>query len=156
MLHRSKGQALSVVQDDFNEKVKRLVVDSPRTYHEVTNYLQEVAPELCNRVDLYEKRTPIFDEYKIEKEIDNILCKRVPLHNGGSLVIEQTEALVSIDVNGGHSMFGQGTSQEKAILEVNLEAAKQIARELRLRDIGGIIVVDFIDMTDDTNKKTSF
>ncbi|XP_015696063.1 ribonuclease E/G-like protein, chloroplastic isoform X2 [Oryza brachyantha] len=156
ILHRSKGQALSVVQDDFNEKVKRLVVDSPRTYHEVTSYLQEVAPELCNRVDLYEKRTPIFDEYKIEKEIDNILCKRVPLHNGGSLVIEQTEALVSIDVNGGHSMFGQGTSQERAILEVNLEAAKQIARELRLRDIGGIIVVDFIDMTDDTNKRLVF
>ncbi|GJN35169.1 hypothetical protein PR202_gb23916 [Eleusine coracana subsp. coracana] len=77
----------------------------------------------------------------------------VPLQNGGSLVIEQTEALVSIDVNGGHSMFGQGTSQEKAILEVNLEAAKQIARELRLRDIGGIIVVDFIDMTDDSNKR---
>ncbi|KAK8450926.1 hypothetical protein SEVIR_6G122200v4 [Setaria viridis] len=153
MLHRAKGQALSVVQDDFNEKVKRLVVDSPRTYHEVTSYLQEVAPELCSRVDLYEKRKPIFDEYNIEKEIDNILCKRVPLQNGGSLVIEQTEALVSIDVNGGHSMFGQGTSQEKAILEVNLEAAKQIARELRLRDIGGIIVVDFIDMTDDSNKR---
>lgn len=153
MLHRSKGQALSIVQDDFNEKVKRLVVDSPRTYHEVTSYLQEVAPELCNRVDLYEKRTPIFDEYKIEKEIDNILCKRVVLQNGGSLIIEQTEALVSIDVNGGHSMFGQGTSQENAILEVNLEAAKQIARELRLRDIGGIIVVDFIDMTDESNKR---
>ncbi|CAM0911446.1 unnamed protein product [Alopecurus aequalis] len=153
MLYRSKGQALSIVQDDFNEKVKRLVVDSPRTYHEVTSYLQEVAPELCNRVDLYEKTTPIFDEYKIEKEIDNILCKRVVLQNGGSLIIEQTEALVSIDVNGGHSMFGQGTSQEKAILDVNLEAAKQIARELRLRDIGGIIVVDFIDMTDDSNKK---
>ncbi|VAI87385.1 unnamed protein product [Triticum turgidum subsp. durum] len=153
MLYRSKGQALSIVQDDFNEKVKRLVVDSPRTYHEVTGYLQEVAPELCNRVDLYEKRTPIFDEFKIEKEIDNILCKRVVLQNGGSLIIEQTEALVSIDVNGGHSMFGQGTSQEKAILDVNLEAAKQIARELRLRDIGGIIVVDFIDMTDDSNKR---
>ncbi|KAM3190740.1 hypothetical protein ACQJBY_068635 [Aegilops geniculata] len=153
MLYRSKGQALSIVQDDFNEKVKRLVVDSPRTYHEVTGYLQEVAPELCNRVDLYEKRIPIFDEYKIEKEIDNILCKRVVLQNGGSLIIEQTEALVSIDVNGGHSMFGQGTSQEKAILDVNLEAAKQIARELRLRDIGGIIVVDFIDMTDDSNKR---
>ncbi|XP_020402250.1 ribonuclease E/G-like protein, chloroplastic [Zea mays] len=153
MLHRAKGQTLSVVQDDFNEKVKRLVVDSPRTYHEVTSYLEEVAPELYSRVELYEKRKPIFDEYNIEKEIDNILCKRVPLNNGGSLVIEQTEALVSVDVNGGHSMFGQGTSQEKAILEVNLEAAKQIARELRLRDIGGIIIVDFIDMSDDSNKK---
>ncbi|XP_066312526.1 ribonuclease E/G-like protein, chloroplastic isoform X2 [Miscanthus floridulus] len=153
MLHRAKGQTLSVVQDDFNEKVKRLAVDSPRTYHEVTSYLQEVAPELCSRVELYEKRKPIFDVYNIEKEIDSILFKRVPLCNGGSLVIEQTEALVSVDVNGGHSMFGQGTSQEKAILEVNLEAAKQIARELRLRDIGGIIIVDFIDMSDDSNKR---
>ncbi|XP_058114849.1 ribonuclease E/G-like protein, chloroplastic isoform X4 [Magnolia sinica] len=133
--------------------VKSMVVDSPRTYHEVTNYLQEIAPDLCDRVELYDKRIPIFDEYGIEEEINNILSKRVPLSNGGSLVIEQTEALVSIDVNGGHGMLGQGTSQEKAVLDVNLAAAKQIARELRLRDIGGIIVVDFIDMVDDSNKR---
>ncbi|XP_058114846.1 ribonuclease E/G-like protein, chloroplastic isoform X2 [Magnolia sinica] len=153
ILHRAMGQTLSVVQDYFNEKVKSMVVDSPRTYHEVTNYLQEIAPDLCDRVELYDKRIPIFDEYGIEEEINNILSKRVPLSNGGSLVIEQTEALVSIDVNGGHGMLGQGTSQEKAVLDVNLAAAKQIARELRLRDIGGIIVVDFIDMVDDSNKR---
>ncbi|KAK6153527.1 hypothetical protein DH2020_013166 [Rehmannia glutinosa] len=153
MLHRAMGQTLSVVQDYFNEKVKSMVVDSPLTYHEVTNYLQEIAPNLCDRIELYSKRTPLFDEYNIEEEINNILSKRVPLANGGYLVIEQTEALVSIDVNGGHCMLGQGTSQEKAILEVNLAAAKQIARELRLRDIGGIIVVDFIDMLDDSNKR---
>ncbi|XP_011085945.1 ribonuclease E/G-like protein, chloroplastic isoform X2 [Sesamum indicum] len=153
LLHRAMGQTLSVVQDYFNEKVKSMVVDSPRTYHEVTNYLQEIAPDLCDRIELYSKRTPLFDEYNIEEEINNILSKRVPLANGGYLVIEQTEALVSIDVNGGHCVLGQGTSQEKAILEVNLAAAKQIARELRLRDIGGIIVVDFIDMLDDSNKR---
>ncbi|XP_073139027.1 ribonuclease E/G-like protein, chloroplastic isoform X2 [Henckelia pumila] len=153
MLHRAMGQTLSVVQDYFNGKVKKMVVDSPRTYHEVTNYLQKIAPDLCDRVELYSKKTPLFDEYKIEGEINSILSKRVPLTNGGYLVIEQTEALVSIDVNGGHCMLGQGTSQEKAILEVNLAAAKQIARELRLRDIGGIIVVDFIDMMDDSNKR---
>ncbi|PIM97888.1 Ribonuclease E [Handroanthus impetiginosus] len=153
MLHRAMGQTLSVVQDYFNEKVKSMVVDSPRTYHEVTNYLQDIAPSLCDRIELYSKRTPLFDEYNIEEEINNILSKRVPLANGGYLVIEQTEALVSIDVNGGQCMLGQGTSQEKAILEVNLAAAKQIARELRLRDIGGIIVVDFIDMLDDSNKR---
>lgn len=153
MLHRAMGQTLSVAQDYFHEKVTSMVVDSPRTYHEVTNYLQEIAPDLCDRVELYTKRTPLFDEYNIEEEINNILSKRVPLDNGGYLVIEQTEALVSIDVNGGHCMLGQGTSQEKAILEVNLAAAKQIARELRLRDIGGIIVVDFIDMLDDSNKR---
>ncbi|XP_073002315.1 ribonuclease E/G-like protein, chloroplastic isoform X3 [Typha latifolia] len=153
MLHRAMGQTLSVAQDYFNDKVKSMVVDSPRTYHEVTSYLQEIAPDLCQRVELYDKRTPIFDEYNIEEEINSILSKRVPLSNGGSLVIEQTEALVSIDVNGGHSMLGQGTSQENAVLDVNLAAVKQIARELRLRDIGGIIVVDFIDMADDSNRR---
>ncbi|XP_022771641.1 ribonuclease E/G-like protein, chloroplastic isoform X3 [Durio zibethinus] len=153
LLHRAMGQTLSVVQDYFNDKVNKMVVDSPRTYHEVTNYLQDIAPDLCDRVELYDKRIPLFDEFNIEEEINNILSKRVPLPNGGSLVIEQTEALVSIDVNGGHGMFGYGTSQEKATLDVNLSAVKQIARELRLRDIGGIIVVDFIDMEDDSNKR---
>ncbi|XP_021859581.1 ribonuclease E/G-like protein, chloroplastic isoform X2 [Spinacia oleracea] len=153
ILHQAMGQTLSIVQDYFNDKVKRMVVDSPRTYHEVTNYLQDIAPELCDRVELHRKNVPLFDEFNIEEEINNILNKRVALPNGGSLVIEQTEALVSIDVNGGHGMFGEGASQEKAILDVNLAAAKQIARELRLRDIGGIIVVDFIDMMDDSNKR---
>ncbi|KAF3964959.1 hypothetical protein CMV_010812 [Castanea mollissima] len=153
ILHTAMGQTLSVVQDYFNNQVQRMVVDSPRTYHEVTNYLQEIAPDLCDRVELYDKRIPLFSEFDIEEEINNILSKRVLLTNGGSLVIEQTEALVSIDVNGGHGVFGHGTSQEKAVLDVNLAAAKQIARELRLRDIGGIIVVDFIDMTDDSNKR---
>ncbi|XP_019182691.1 PREDICTED: ribonuclease E/G-like protein, chloroplastic isoform X2 [Ipomoea nil] len=153
MLHQAKGQTLCIVQDYFNDKVKSMVVDSPRTYHEVKNYLQEIAPDLCGRVELYNNKTPLFDEYNIEGEIDSILSKRVPLSNGGYLVIEQTEALFSIDVNGGQCMLGQGTSQEKAILDVNLAAARQIARELRLRDIGGIIVVDFIDMMDDSNKR---
>ncbi|CAN6479712.1 unnamed protein product [Victoria cruziana] len=153
ILHRAIGQTLSVVQDYFNEKVSSMVVDSLRTYHEVTSYLQEVAPDLCKRVELHTKKVPIFDEYSIEEEINNILSKRVPLPNGGSLIIEQTEALVSIDVNGGHGMLGHGTSQQQAILDVNLVAARQIARELRLRDIGGIIVVDFIDMLDESNKR---
>ncbi|CAN4083520.1 unnamed protein product [Withania somnifera] len=153
VLHQAMGKTLSVVQDYFSDKVKSLVVDSPRTYHEVINYLQEMAPDLSDRVELYSKRTPLFDEYKIEEEINSILSKRVPLDNGGYLVIEQTEALVSIDVNGGQCVLGQETSQEIAILNVNLAAARQIAREIRLRDIGGIIVVDFIDMLDDSNKR---
>lgn len=153
ILHRAMGQTLSVVQDYFNEKVDSMIVDSPRTYHEVTNYLQQIAPDLCGRVVLHNNRPPLFDEYKIEEEISNMLNKWVSLDNGGYLVIEQTEALVSIDVNGGQCMLGQGTSQENAILDVNLAAAKQIAREIRLRDIGGIIVVDFIDMIDDANKR---
>ncbi|KAM7520023.1 hypothetical protein LguiB_018985 [Lonicera macranthoides] len=168
LLHRAMGQTLSVAQDYFNEKVKSMVVDSPRTYHEVTHYLQEIAPNLCDRVELYNKRTPLFDEYNIEEEFNNILSKRVSLSNGGYLVIEQTEALVSIDVNGGHRMISQVNSSIEKKLNVNLyyvkwirinppgkkgEAHYKIARELRLRDIGGIIVVDFIDMLDDTNKR---
>ncbi|PWA75364.1 RNAse [Artemisia annua] len=153
MLHGAMGQTRSVVQDLFNDKVKTMVVDSPVTYHEVTSYLQEIAPDLCERVELYTKKNPLFDEYNIEDELNNMLSKRVPLSNGGYLVIEQTEALVSVDVNGGQCMLGHGTSQQKAILDVNLAAAKQIAREIRLRDIGGIIVVDFIDMLDDSNKR---
>lgn len=153
ILHRAMGQTLAIVQDDFNEKVQRMVVDSPRTYYEVTRYLQEFAPSLGNRVELYTGENPIFDEFGVENEIDNFLSKRVYLPNGGYLVIEQTEALVSIDVNGGSGMLGEKLSQEQAILEVNLAAARQIARELRLRDIGGIIVVDFIDMNDEKHKR---
>lgn len=153
ILHRAMGQTLAIVQDDFNEKVQRMVVDSPRTYHEVTRYLQEYAPSLGNRVELYTGENPIFDEFGVENEIDNFLSKRVYLPNGGYLVIEQTEALVSIDVNGGSGMLGEEMSKEQAILEVNLAAARQIARELRLRDIGGIIVVDFIDMDDEKHKR---
>ncbi|XWS31105.1 hypothetical protein CRYUN_Cryun23aG0049100 [Craigia yunnanensis] len=121
-------------------QVNKMVVNSPRTYHE------DIAPDLCDQVELYDKRIPLFDEFNIEEEINNMLSKRVPLPNGGSLVIEQTEALVSIDVNGGHGMFGHGTSQEKATLDVNLAAAKQ-------GYWWGIIVVDFIDMADDSNKR---
>lgn len=153
MLHSAMNQTLSIVQDYFSEKVKGMVVDSLRTYHEVTNYLQEKAPDLCDRVELYTKRTPLFDEYNIEEEISNMLSKSVDLPNGGNLVIEQTEALVSVDVNSGQHNLGQGTSREEAILSVNLDAATQIARELRLRDIGGIIVVDFIDMEDQSHKR---
>ncbi|CAK8537720.1 unnamed protein product [Lathyrus sativus] len=153
ILHSAMGQTVSVVQDYFNENVKKMVVDSPRTFDEVTNYLQDMAPDLCDRVELYDKRAPLFDEYNIEGELDNILSKRVPLANGGYLIIEQTEALVSIDVNGGHAVFVNETSQKEAVINVNLVAARQIARELRLRDIGGIIVVDFIDMADEADRR---
>ncbi|GAB2259774.1 hypothetical protein Droror1_Dr00010629 [Drosera rotundifolia] len=153
ILHEAMGQTLSVVQDYFSHKVKRMVVDSPRIYHEVISYLQDIAPDLCDRVELHNKKVPLFHEFKIEDEMNNLLNKRVPLPDGGSLVIEQTEGLFSIDVNGGLKMLGEGSTQEKVILDVNLAAAKQIARQLRLRDIGGIIVVDFIDMVDDANKR---
>jgi len=146
LLHREMGQTLTTVRDFFTDKVQRLVVDSPQSYQEVMTYLQDVAPHLTSRVELYSGKVPIFDAFNIEAELEKFSNKRVKLPNGGYLVMEETEALVSIDVNGGVGMLGHSTRQREAILEVNLAAARQIALELRLRDIGGIIVVDFIDM----------
>lgn len=151
LLHRAMGQTLSIVRDFFAEKVHRMVVDSAQTYHEVTSYLQEVAPQLLNRVELYTGTMPIFDVFNLEAEIDRLLNERVQLPNGAYLVIEETEALVSIDVNGGAGMLGK-SMKSAAILEANLAAARQIAVELRLRDIGGIIVIDFIDMDEDEHE----
>ncbi|KAL3679117.1 hypothetical protein R1sor_022073 [Riccia sorocarpa] len=153
LLHRAMGQTLTIVRDFFNTKVHRMVIDSPQCFQEVTSYLQEVAPNLCDRVELYTGAQPIFDAYNLETEIDKFSNKRVSLPNGGYLIVEETEALVSIDVNGGTGMLAQDISQGEAILEVNLAAARQIAVEIRLRDIGGIIVVDFIDMDDPSHHK---
>lgn len=146
LLHREMGQTLTIIRDLFTEKISRLVVDSSQSYQEVINYLQEVAPHLMSRVVLYSGKVPIFDKFNVELDLDRFSSERVKLPNGGYLVMQETEALVSVDVNGGTGMLGHTTRQREAILEVNLAAAKQIASEIRLRDIGGIIVVDFIDM----------
>lgn len=153
LLHREMGQTLTTVRDFFTDKVSRLVVDSLQSYQEVMSYLQEVAPRLTSRVELYTGKAPIFDAFNVEAELEKFSNKRVKLPNGGYLVMEETEALVSIDVNGGTGMLGHSTRQREAILDVNLAAARQIATEVRLRDIGGIIVVDFIDMDNSSDEK---
>ncbi|CAM6120478.1 unnamed protein product [Calypogeia fissa] len=153
LLHRAMGQFLRIVRDFFNNRVHRMVIDSPQCYQEVTSYLQDVAPHLSDRVELYTEKVPIFDAFEIESEIEKFSNRRVSLPNGGYLIMEETEALVSIDVNGGTSVLSHDLSQEEAILAVNLAAARQIATELRLRDVGGIIVVDFIDMEDPKSEK---
>lgn len=153
LLHREMGQTLTIIRDFFTDKVSRLVVDSSQSYEEVITYLQEVAPHLISRVVLYSGQVPIFDVFDVEADLERLSNERVELPNGGYLVLQETEALVSIDVNGGTGMLGHSTRQREAILEVNLAAAKQIAFEIRLRDIGGIIVVDFIDMDNANDEK---
>lgn len=153
LLHREMGQTLTIIRDLFTEKVSRVVVDSAQSFQEVINYLQEVAPHLMNRVVLYSGKVPIFDKFNVESDLDKFFSERVKLPNGGYLVMQETEALVSIDVNGGTGMLGHSMKQREAILNVNLAAAKQIAHEIRLRDIGGIIVVDFIDMDNHEDEK---
>ena len=144
LLQREASLTRGLIRDVFSDKVDALHVDSKEIHHEVEQYLDGVDPELMSRVHFYEEPLPLFDKYDIETEIKSLFRSRVDLPTGGSLVIQPTEALVSIDVNTGR--YTGKKDPEKTILRTNLEAAREIARQLRLRDLGGIIVCDFIDM----------
>lgn len=153
-LHQEAKLTAGIIRDVFSEKVDSLVIDSPEIYHEVRRYLESVDPDLLSRVQLHEGEEPIFSQYEIEDEIKKAFDRRVQLPTGGYIVIEPTEALVSIDVNTGR--YTGKKDPEKTILRTNLEAAREIARQIRLRDIGGIIVCDFIDMEDEGNRERVF
>ncbi len=144
LIHQEAKLTSGIIRDVFSEKVDALIIDSREVYREVEQYLQGVDPSLLDRVHLYEDATPIFDKYGVEEAIREAFQRRVELPSGGYLIIEPTEALVSIDVNTGRNTGKR--DPDKTILKTNMEAAKEVARQLRLRDIGGIIVVDFIDM----------
>jgi ribonuclease G len=152
LLHREMELTTGLIRDLFTEEVDRVVLDGKKEHKEILSYLKNYAPELRNRVELYESPTPILDRFGIEPEIEKTFERKVWLKKGGYIVIDHTEALVTIDVNTGR-YTGKTTSQEETILRANLEAAKEIARQLRLRDIGGIIVIDFIDMEIEANKR---
>ena len=141
-----------VVRDLFtDEEYKALVTDSPRVYDKVMDYVRDVAPDLEPKVSLHEGKLPAFEEHRIEEQIHKALDRKVWLPSGGYLIIERTEAMTIVDVNTGKSV-GK-TNLEATVANTNLEAAKEVARQLRLRDIGGIIVIDFIDMLLEKNKK---
>jgi ribonuclease G len=150
LVHEEAHLAAGIIRDLFSEKVDTLIVDSREIFNEVRDYLETVDPDLMRRVKLHESTTPLFDKYEIEEEIRRSFEKKVELPSGGYVVIEPTEGLVAIDVNTGR--YTGKKDPEKTILRTNLDAAREIARQLRLRDIGGIIVVDFIDMEDKTNR----
>jgi ribonuclease G len=143
-IQRETSLTRGIVRDLLSDSVDSLLVDSKMLYNEVEQYLKQVDPELLPRVQLYGGAAPLFDEYDIEDEIRTLFQARVDLPTGGYLVIQPTEALTSIDVNTGR--YTGRKDPESTILKTNLEAAREVARQLRLRDIGGIIVVDFIDM----------
>jgi ribonuclease G len=151
LLQREASLTRGLIRDVFSDKVDALHVDSKEIHHEVEQYLDGVDPELMSRVHLYEEPLPLFDKYDIETEIKSLFRARVDLPTGGSLVIQPTEALVSIDVNTGR--YTGKKDPEKTILRTNLEAAREVARQLRLRDLGGIIVCDFIDMESKGNRE---
>jgi len=144
LLHRETGLTRGLVRDLFSAKVDSLTVDSKPVFAEITEYLKTVAPDLIPRVKIYDDRAPLFDNAGIENELRDAFKRRCELPSGGYLIIEPTEALVSIDVNSGR--YTGKKDPEKTVLRTNMEAAAEIARQLRLRDVGGIIVCDFIDM----------
>jgi ribonuclease G len=151
LIHREAKLTSGIIRDVFTQKVDALIIDSKEVYNEVRHYLEGVDPELMNRVHLYLEPVPLFDKYGIEDAIREAFQRRVELASGGYIIIEPTEALVSIDVNTGR--YTGKKDPEKTILRTNLDAAKEVARQLRLRDIGGIIVVDFIDMETRANQE---
>ena len=151
LLHQEMEFTTGLIRDIFTEDVAQLVIDSKEEHRQILRYLSTYAPELKPRVKQYRGEAPIFDHFGIEGEIEKAMERKVWLKKGGYITIDQTEALVAIDVNTGR--FTGKKSQEETILKTNLEAAEEIARQLRLRDLGGIIVLDFIDMEDEANKK---
>ncbi len=150
LLHRETSLTRGIIRDLFSAKVDRLTVDSRQVYNEIVEYLGGIAPELVERVTLHEGKQGLFDKEGIETEIRDLFKRRCDLPSGGYLIIEPTEALVSIDVNSGR--FTGKKDPEKTVTKTNIEAAREIARQLRLRDVGGIIVCDFIDMESKANR----
>jgi len=149
------NRASSMLRDLFNDSYTNICVDDETLYYQIKEYLQEIAPNKENIVKLYQNSVPIYEKHGIERQIKTSFGKTVSMSRGAYLVIEHTEALHVIDVNSGNRS-NKAKSQEETALEVNLIAATEIARQLRLRDMGGIIVIDFIDMGKAENRKKLF
>ncbi len=144
--------SVRVLRDVFLNEFEKAIIDSPKQFERVTNFFQRTAPELVGGVELYEGKKPLFEKWKVNEAIESTLNRRVDLPSGGYLIIDYAEALTVIDVNSG-SFTGRGKGGlEETITKVNTEAAEEAVRQLRLRDIGGIIVIDFIDMARASNR----
>ena len=157
-VHPDLDLILRSIRDLFSDEVEKLVIDDRAEYERVVSFVEQVAPELKNQVELYSGEEPIFDEYGIEQELIRAQNRKVWLKSGGYIIIDQTEALVAIDVNSGRYVGkkGAGASLEDTITKINCEAAKEIVYQLRLRNIGGIIIIDFIDMDKGANREKVF
>ena len=147
LLYKEPPLAIRLIREEFTKEFRGVVIDDRAMYEEVRGYIDAIAPELADRVEFYDaeaENLPVFEKFHVHEQLHKALDRKVWLPSGGSLVIERTEALTVIDVNTGKNV---GTSNlEETVYRNNLEAAEVVARELRLRDIGGIIVIDFIDM----------
>ncbi len=155
MVFQEADLSVRVVRDIFSSWFERAVVDDPKQHHRLVSFFSRTAPELVDRVELWEGPEPLFEAFGVEKVLSSTLERRVDLKSGGYLMIDYAEALTVIDVNSGsYTGRGKGARLEDTITRTNLEAAEEIVRQLRLRDIGGIIVIDFIDMARARNRDT--
>jgi ribonuclease G len=152
LLYQDLNLSLRVLRDIANDDTDRILVDSRETFHKLHAFAQDYTRNFLERLQLYSGERPLFDLYGIEEEIERALARRVPLKSGGYVIIDQTEALTTVDVNTGG--FVGGRSFDDTIFKTNLEAAHVIARQLQLRNLGGIIIVDFIDMENETHRES--
>ena len=151
LLYSEPDMIVRIIRDVFNEDFNSLVIDGDGAWNTIHEYVESVAPDLLDRVHSYNEDEDIFDHYRIEEQIQKALQRTVNLPSGGSLVIDRTEAMTVVDVNTG-KFTGSGGNLEETVTRNNLEAAEEVIRQIRLRDIGGIIVVDFIDMVLESNR----
>lgn len=151
LVYKDASTTSSVVRDLFKDDISRVIVDSKKLHKEIKNYLDMTSPEFSEKLEMYSGKQPLFDVYNIEKQIDESLNKKVWIKGAGYIYIETTEAMTVVDVNSGK--YAKNVDQEINSLNTNIEAGKEIIRQLRLRDIGGIIVIDFIDLYEDRNKR---
>lgn len=151
LLHAEPDLLVKIVRDVFNEDFSKMLIQGEDAYQTITAYLAGVAPDLLERVEKYDDEQDPFDRFRVSEQIEKALDRKVWLPSGGSLVIDRTEAMTVVDVNTG-KFVGTGGNLEETVTKNNLEAAEEIVRQLRLRDIGGIIVVDFIDMVLESNR----
>jgi Rne/Rng family ribonuclease len=140
-----------VIRDIFNEDFRKLIIQGNEAWDEISSYLGSIAPELVSKIEKYAGKGDLFADYRVEEQLAKAFDRKVYLPSGGSLVIDRTEAMVVIDVNTG-KFIGKGGNLEETVTKNNLEAAEEIARQLRLRDLGGIVVIDFIDMVLESNR----
>src|SRR5213078_2027053 len=153
MVFQEADLSVRVVRDIFSKQFEKAIVDDPKQHHRLISFFTRTAPELLERVELWEDKEPLFERFGVEEAYESVLHRRVDLPSGGYLMIDYAEALTVIDVNSG-SFTGRGREArlEDTITQTNLEAAEEVVRQLRLRDIGGIIVIDFIDMSRARNR----
>jgi ribonuclease E len=151
LIHQESNVIIRAVRDYLRRDIGEILIDKPRIFEQALQHIQLVRPDFANRVKLYKGEVPLFSHYQIESQIESAFQREVRLPSGGSIVIDPTEALTSIDINSAKAT--KGGDIEETALNTNLEAADEIARQLRLRDLGGLVVIDFIDMTPVRNQR---